>query len=106
LKYAFARVIAIAATSRGAARRGIRALDDEGEVFCKCYEEQRERERETPRAGLPTAVPINNNPRFDATVRALAAAILHLLSRESAATMVIDPRVRGARGPPLFPFVK
>jgi len=52
-------------------------------------------ERETPRAGLPTAVPINNNPRFDATVRALAAAILHLLSRESA-TMVIDPRARSA----------
>lgn len=38
--------------------------------------------REDSRGGLPTAVPINNNPRFDATERVLAAAILHLLSRK------------------------
>ena len=77
LKYIWdARVIAIAALSRGVCSR-VSARDDEGEVFCKYYKKTALRG-----AGMPTAVPINNNPRFDATTRVLAAAILHLLSRK------------------------
>lgn len=76
LKYIWgARVIAIAALSRGVCSRERAHEMTRGKFSANVT-------RRLCGAGMPTAVPINNNPRFDATTRVLAAAILHLLSRK------------------------